>query len=174
MSVPLRSADMPTQQALARALGRLATYGLRRWWILEKARLLLGLDCVRAHLPAESTREEDYADALRSYLDDAVQRMESPQYRTILEVVLGTGESRWNSKNWRKETAKVRRTEAGRRFRPGEHAVSYGTIRQHHEPRAVSALAEIVWADERRARGMPLVDVADENPTLASDPTSDD
>jgi transposase-like protein len=150
--IPPRLEEIPTQKAIAKALGRLSTNALMTWWILEKGRLLMGLDCVRAHLDPSAAEEKDYARALRKYLDSAVERVESPQHRVILEIVLGLGEEQWKAKDWRKQKAKVRRTEAGRKFRPDEGTVTFGTIRQHHEPRALKALAEIVLKDEQQAR----------------------
>lgn len=146
---------MPTERAIEKALGRLATNALVTWWILDSGRILLGLDCVRAYLPADPTDEKAYAIALRKYLEDATERVESRQYRIILEVVLGLGDDRWKAKEWRKRKAKVRREEAGRRFRGSDGIVRPETIRQHHEPRAIQALAAIMWSDERDARGEP-------------------
>src|SRR5580704_4735578 len=153
MTVPPRQQDMPTRRAVENALGRLCTNGLRKWWVLETARVLMGLDCVRAGLRSKtSLNEKDYVDALRTYLGAAIDKVESPQRQIILEVVLGIGEPRWETKEWRKESAKVRRKEAGRRFRNGERVVTAGTIRQHHEPRAIKELATIILADEEHAR----------------------
>jgi hypothetical protein len=152
MAIPSRLDDIPSQKAIAKALGRLCTNALMTWWILEKGRLLMGLDCVRAHLGPSASEEKDYARALRNYLETAVPRVESRQHRIILEIVLGLGNEKWKAKDWRKKKAKARRTEAGRKFRPSEGNVTYGTIRQHHEPRALQALAEIVLEDERLAR----------------------
>jgi hypothetical protein len=112
---------------------------------------LLGLDCVRGYVGADPT-ERDYADALRQYLEDAVQRVESPERRVVLEVVLGLGQDRWKSKAWRHETVEARRREAGRRFRVEEDQVTPGTIRKVHEPHAIQDLAKIMLRDERAAR----------------------
>jgi hypothetical protein len=152
MAVPQRQSEMPTQEAIQGALSRLCTRGLRPFWILEVGRVLLGLDCVRRHVRPGSNDERDYVVALREYLEDAVQRVESPQYRTILEIVLGLGDDRWKTKAWRHEKASVRRREAGLRFRGDDETVEPNTIRQHHEPRAIRQLAEIVWRDENKAR----------------------
>lgn len=125
--------------------------------MLEAGRNLMGLDSVRAHLPDHSTTEEDYAIALRSYLETAVNRVESPQHRSILEIVLGLGDQQWKSREWRNRTALQRREEAGRRFRGSASPVTAGTIRQHHEPRAIADLANIILSDEQRERS-ELVD----------------
>lgn len=159
MSLPPRLSETPSKEAIKKGLSRLCTHALRRYWILEPdGRVLLGLDCVRAHLKEgapehEGAAEEDiYAYALCDYLEDAVQRVESRGYRVILEIVLGLGDEQWKAKQWRHETASVRREEAGRKFRPEEGVVLGDTIRQHHEPRAIHALAKIVWVDETEAR----------------------
>jgi hypothetical protein len=152
MPVPTRLAETPTKEAIQQVLGLLPTQGLKRWWILENGRSLLGLDCVRAYVPKNAT-EEDYADALRSYLETAVERVESPQNRSILEIVLGLGDDRWNSADWRGKSASERRAEAGRLFRGDEGMVKGGTIRQIYEPRAIEELAAVVWHDENEARG---------------------
>jgi hypothetical protein len=157
MSVPPRLAEIPKQETIEKVLGHLCTYALRKYWVVEQGRLLMGLDCVRAHLGAESganASEEDLGAALVSYLEDAVEKIDSRQHRIILEVVLGLGADTWKADNWRDQTATRRRAEAGRSFRgAGARPVTYGTIRQHHEPRAINDLADIIWQDERLARG---------------------
>jgi hypothetical protein len=162
--LPERLAEIPTQEVVEKALSRLCTKALRTYWILEpEGRILLGLDCVREHLKANFSEEKDYAVALRKYLEDPVQRVESPQYRTILEVVLGLGDDEWKTKEWRHEKAKARRTRAGVLFRGSDEddeTVEADTIRQHHEPRAIHALAEIVWTDEMEARSKLPKDTA--------------
>lgn len=157
MSIPARLDDIPNQKAIEKALGRLCTNALLTWWILETGGVLLSLDCVHAHLSANSSSEKDYARALRKYLETAVARVESRRHRIILEVVLGLGDEKWKTKEWRKQKTKTRRAEAGRRFR-GEGTVKQGTIRQHHEPRAIQALSIIVLEDERLARNKPVDD----------------
>ncbi len=114
---------------------------------------MLGLDCVRVRL-VKNAKEEDYADALREYLEGAVQRVESPERRVILEVVLGLGDEKWRAKSWRHKSVEVRREEAGRLFRPEEdETVTAGTIRKVHEPYAIRDLTEVILADEGKARG---------------------
>jgi hypothetical protein len=164
--------DLPADDAVRDALARLSTKALRTYWILEpEGHLLLRLACVQKHLKVDAATavEKDYARALRSYLEDAVQRVASLPYRTILEVVLGVGDPAWQAKSWRRETAKVRRARAGELFREededdeepgadkdaaeaGVDGVAGDTIRQHHEPRAIKALAEVVLQDERQAK----------------------
>jgi hypothetical protein len=81
--------------------------------------------------------------------------VESGPYRKILEIVLGVGDDEWKTKEWRRQKAKARRAKAGQLFRPDEEdgdPVEADTIRQHHEPRALNALAEVVMGDERMAR----------------------
>jgi hypothetical protein len=159
MSVPPRLAEIPKQATIEKVLGHLCTYALRKYWVVEQGRLLMGLDCVRAHLGADKVAaagEEDLGAALVSYLEDAVEKIDSRQHRILLEVVLGLGAEQWQADSWRDQTATRRRAEAGRSFRgDGARPVTYGTIRQHHEPRAIRDLAEIICQDERLARDEP-------------------
>jgi hypothetical protein len=154
MALPPRLDEAPAEEEIAAALARLCTKALRTYWILEpEGRVLLGLDCVRGHLKPNAKQDKDYAVALREYLEDRVQLVESSPYRTILEVVLGLGEPQWTQKSWRHEKAKVRRAKAGQLFRSDDdETVEADTIRQHHERRAIRALAAIVYSDEMTAR----------------------
>jgi hypothetical protein len=152
MSVPPRL-DRPQKDVLEKELQRLCAKALKKHWMLERGRSLMGLDCVRA-LVGSNASEDDYADALREYLEGAVQRVESRERRIILEVVLGVGEDQWKAKSWRRKSADERREEAGHLFRGDEEDdVKAGTIRKVHEPHAISDLAEIIMADELKARG---------------------
>jgi hypothetical protein len=151
MAVPQRLATVENQ-VIEKALRRLCAKALRRHWILENGRDLLGLDCVRAYL-VKNAKEEDYADALREYLEDAIQRVESPERRVVLEVVLGLGKDRWKTRSWRHKSVDARQKEAGRRFRlDEEETVTAGTIRKVHQPQAIRDLAEVICADEHKAR----------------------
>jgi hypothetical protein len=163
MALPIRLNQLPTQEDVERGLARLCTHALRNYWILDPkgGRALLGLDCVRAHLPGDGTAEKEYALALRAYLEVAVPRVESGAYRTILEIVLGVGDEEWSAKEWRRQKAKARRAKAGQLFRPDEEdgdPVEADTIRQHHEPRALKALAAILIEDEHAVRAATATD----------------
>lgn len=47
----------------------------------------MGLDCVRVLVDQNKPQDEQtYADAVRSYLDGAVERLTSPSYRLLLQV----------------------------------------------------------------------------------------
>lgn len=146
-----RVEGMPTQRAIEKALARLVQSGLRKRAIVETAPILIDLQQVRFEARADM-RKPDLAVATREYLGDAIARMESRRQRILLEILLGVGDSRWDNRDWRREPAKVRRREAGRYFRTGERQVTGGTIRQHYEPDAIRALAEILIADELGAR----------------------
>lgn len=151
MGVP-RRLESVENQVIEKALRRLCAKALRRHWILENGRDLLGLDCVRAHL-VEDAEEDDYADALRDYLEGAVQQIESPERRVILEVVLGLGDEKWKAKAWRHKSVDSRQKEAGRLFRlEEEETVTAGTIRKVHQPHAIRDLTEVILADERKTR----------------------
>lgn len=149
--------ETPKRETIKKQLARLATRGLVPFWVIDNCRILLGLACVRDELAPErrdDPTEDELADALRSYLEKAVQEVESRQYRILLEIVLAIDAS------YLETTAKHRRTEAGKRFRPGSRAVTWGNIRQHHEPRAIDALSFVVHRDERAARGEGSGDAA--------------
>jgi hypothetical protein len=153
-----RTDETPRVKTIEKVLGNLCTHALRTFWILEVGRPLLALDCVQARVsPPGSEKERDHAQALRKYLEDAVKRIESPQNRIVLEAVYGVGT--WNDRDWRRKKAAMRRKEAGKRFRGSDGTpVKAGTIRQHHEPKAIRLLAAIIWRDEKMARGEPLAD----------------
>ena len=116
--------------------------------------LLLGLASVHDNLPkgADADDPTAYSDALRRYLKGAVARVDDLSHRIVLEIVLGTGDEKWENRDWRRETAKTRRTRAGELFRPEGVDVSADTIRQIYEGRAIHELAQIVWKDERLIR----------------------
>lgn len=133
---------------LERTLAALCTRGLRNWWILDTARPLFDLQGVRRHLPLDTRDGDGYAVAVREHFEDMLLLVENHHHRVILEVVLGLGDDRWRSKDWRQSTARTRREEAGRLFRGDDGRVTGGTIRQLHEPRAIGELAQIMSAYE--------------------------
>ena len=145
----LRPADSaPSNKAVRKAIERLYTHALREYWIWETARPLLTLRCVWAELPSTSDQpsEEELAQALIAYLKKAIDQVESSQYRKLLTIVLAADDAKL-----REATATVRRQEAGKRFRGANaKAVTGGTIRQHHEGKAASALAAVVIRDEEQ------------------------
>jgi len=147
MAVPPRLEELPKERTIRKQLGTLCTYGLQPFWVIDSCKILLGLDCVRDHHTDGELTEEGLAEALTAYLPQAVERVEKRQHRILLEIVLGLEPDMLG------KTAKERRAEAGQRFRgPGSKAVTFGCIRQHHEPRALDALAAVVYADECAAR----------------------
>jgi hypothetical protein len=154
MAAPPRLKETPSFEEIRAALRRLCTNALRTEWILKKegGLLLLGLDCVRDQV-TEVDDPTAYSQAFRSYLSGAVSEVDDLAHRAVLEIVLGTGDKEWENKEWRRQTAKARRSKAGERFRPEGRIVSADTIRQIYEGRAIHELAQIVWKDERKARG---------------------
>ena len=126
----------------------------RGWWIAEKAHISMGLDCVRSYVaegPKGSSQDEGvYADAVRSYLELAVMRVPSPQYRKLLMVVLGLGDDRWREADWRSKPLQERQEEAGRVFRRPDVAKP-STVRAH-QPKAVEALVKVILDDEAALR----------------------
>jgi hypothetical protein len=143
--------DLPTQEAIEDALRHVVLHGARKSWILESGPALTSLRSVRKKVDVDAS-EKELALAVRAYLEDAVQRVKSSKNRTLLEVILGLGKKQWNAKAWRRELASVRREEAGRRLR-ADAPVAGTTIRAYYEPRAIRALAKVILADERKARG---------------------
>lgn len=114
------------------------------WSVIDDCRELLALRCVqeRAERGARATPEELF-EALAAYLEHAVGKLDKFQHRRLLTIVLAIDES------YRGTTAKHRRTKAGELFRGADsEPVTAGNIRQHHEPKAIAALADIMHDDE--------------------------
>ena len=87
---------------------------------------------------------DDHADqALREVLLEATKRLGQSQYRSLLKIVLGLEEE------YAGLSAAKKRAIAGQKFRGGQRPVSGGTIRQHHEPKALAELAEILFSSEQ-------------------------
>ncbi len=74
-------------------------------------------------------------EALFALIGDGIDAMGRSQDSELLKVVLGV------HSQYRNLPAASRRKIAGETFRGGEAAVGAGTIRQHHEPRALKQLA---------------------------------
>ncbi|HXC46189.1 MAG TPA: hypothetical protein VNU24_06245 [Solirubrobacteraceae bacterium] len=150
MPVPPRLGQLPDPIALKKEL-RLICRQPRGWFIAENAHILMGLDCVRSHVVNGPVQDEEvYADAVRRYLELAVLKVPSPQYRTLLMVVLGLGDDRWRKPEWRSKSLQERQDEAGRHIRKPE-TVKLSTVRAH-QPKAVEALVPIILEDEAVAR----------------------
>lgn len=144
--------EAPNPTDIRAALGKLCTKGVEAYWVIDHAGVLLQLEVVRNGC-GDDPSDEELVDSLIVYLRSAVERVEFRQHRVLLSIVMALEPEYLGSK------AVDRRTEAGRQFRGGSNPVSPGTIRQHHEPNAVDKLAEIVVADENRARApKPLFD----------------
>jgi hypothetical protein len=147
---PRKLKDVPPVGEIQVALQALCTEP-RGWKIRDN--MLMGFVRAQEHMPAKSSRSDDFSDGVRTYLDEAVLRVGQQHHRVILEVVLGLGEEKWRDKDWRQLSAEKRREEAGRLFRGEDGVVKAGTIRQLYEPKAREELAAIIWRDEKRARG---------------------
>jgi len=132
-----------THDQVRRALSSLVTRGAESIWTPEVHPLL--------ELPAVRTRiakigEDRAAEALLEVLSKAIDELEGSQYRVLLTIVLEI------DPEYRGLSAGERRSIAGRRFRGGARPVSAGTIRQHHEPRALDLLTEeLVKSDPHTA-----------------------
>jgi hypothetical protein len=155
------------EQVVREALGRLCTRGVEPWWVREQE-VLLRLTCVSARV--ESSDDLDSrVDALVEILRELVGRIRHLSHGSILWVVLGL-EDRY----LRMGSAEQRRECAGRIFRGGERPVSAGTIRQHHEKRALDRLTAMLVEYERTTslvgfRPQPPASPARLPPTLLDD-----
>ncbi|HKG04619.1 MAG TPA: hypothetical protein VKB03_15710 [Conexibacter sp.] len=137
----------PRVVQVRRALGRLCTRGLLRYWIRSRAGPLLDLRCVQERAtkllnspgsPIDLNDSDGGPEALIEILREQVGGMRRSQVEKeegkLLWIVLGLDPRFADKSAW------VRREAAGREFRGGEATVLAGTIRQLHEPRALDAL----------------------------------
>jgi len=129
----------PSEAEVRDALARLISHGVRSVWLPE-IQPLFELSAVQAKLT--ELGEDREADALREVLRSAVEGMGKSQYRSLLTIVLGL------DPRYEDLQAGAKREIAGREFRGGDRPVSAGTIRQHHEPRALDELARLLVSPE--------------------------
>lgn len=132
--LPLPPGD-PTEKEVRAALSKLVVHGVDAVWLPE-AQALLRLPAVRRKVV--ELGEEHAADALKAVLKAAVEQLGESQYRPLLTIVLGLDAA------YERLPAGEKRAVAGREFRGGTSKVSAGTIRQHHEPRALDQLASLL------------------------------
>jgi len=98
-------------------------------------------------MPAVEARIQEGAepaDALIAVLREAVDSLGQSQYRNLLEIVLGL------NRRTAPMSAGERRHLAGIEFRGGSSPVTAGTIRQHHEPKALDQLAAQLVAQAKQ------------------------
>jgi schlafen family protein len=147
----------PDRQAVRKGLARLAAHGAASVWLPE-SQVLVELPAVQKKLHELGPGAEE--DALVAALRDAVAQLGQSQYRRLLTIVLALDDA------YAGLSARERREIAGREFRGGTRPVSWGTIRQHHEPRALDELTSVlvsemaqgaVTALRQRAEWHPLV-----------------
>lgn len=117
------------------ALTRVVRNGADAVWLPE-IQSLLELPAVQAAISGPPPREP--GDALRAVLKHAAQQLGRSQYRKLLTIVLDL------DREYADLSVQDRRAVAGREFRDGQRPVSAGTIRQHHERRALDQLAEVL------------------------------
>jgi hypothetical protein len=130
--MPVQPLASAREEEIRQALARLVSGGPEAVW-LPQVQPLLELPAVRKRAESE---KEDPAEALRAVLLEAIEELGQSQYRNLLEIVLGLAPGSANL------SAGERRTLAGERFRGGRKPVTAGTIRQHHEVRALAELAQ--------------------------------
>lgn len=136
--------ELSPPEEVRRALSRLVSGGPESIWLPE-VQPLLELPTIKERLEAG----EDAGEALRQVLLDAIEELGQSQYRNLLEIVLGlTPDSESLS-------AGERRALAGERFRGGQRPVTAGTIRQHHERRALTELAKRLLVSSPFAAARP-------------------
>ncbi len=126
------------------ALGRLVKRGVSAAW-QPSMRPLLALPAVRRELGRAA--DADAPEILRKVLVDALGGIADPSYRRLLTIVLGLDET------YDELSVADRRELAGRVFRGGERRVGIGTIRQHHEPRALDELATVLLQGDGGSTG---------------------
>ncbi len=122
----------PSSEQIRAGLARLVARGSDAVWLPE-VQPLLQLPAVRAKL--DELGEEHAAEALRAVLIEAIDGLGKSQYQRLLTIVLGLDPA------YASLSAGEKRRIAGQEFRGGHRQVSAGTIRQHHEPRALNELA---------------------------------
>jgi hypothetical protein len=136
-------AGVPKEKEVRQALSRLVVHGADAVWS-PKAQPLLRLPRVRERI--DELGEDQAAEALRQVLQEAIDNLGQSQYRLLLTIVLGL------SQNYEDLSAGDKRALAGKEFRGGTKPVSAGTIRQHHEPRALDELASLLVSNEGISR----------------------
>lgn len=131
----LTESGMPSEKEVRQALAKLVVHGVDAVWSPD-VQPLLHLPSVQARVAALG--EPSAAEALREVLQEAVADLGQSQYRSLLTIVLGL------IPEYEELSAGDKRALAGRQFRGGRKPVSAGTIRQHHEPRALDQLASLL------------------------------
>src|SRR5215218_6284702 len=140
---------LPSEKEVREALAKLIVLGPDAVWSPEVQPLL--------QLPAVQEKADELgadrpAQALKSVLQAAVDDLGESQYRVLLTIVLGL------EPQYEFLSAGEKRAVAGERFRGGARKVGAGTIRQHHEPRALDELATRLMAPRVGARGVEELD----------------
>lgn len=121
------------------ALSRLLRRGLGATWQPSMPRLL-ALPAVRQRLA--DAPDQDVPDILREVFREVVERIPDDSYRRLLTIVLALEPTHEDL------SLTDRRALAGRVFHDGNRPVGVGTIRQHHEPRALDELATLLLRPE--------------------------
>lgn len=143
----------PARSAIRTALGRLVTEGLETYWIAEVGKDLLALEIVQSRVPSDIDHTDEDAEdraaaaALVEVLTEAVKRVGTRKYRRLLRYVLPLYEE------YVGKTIKERRTAAGQDYKDGKKPIKPGTIRTHHEPKALDVLAKVLVKMEAEHRG---------------------
>lgn len=142
--------DAESIEVIRETLRKLVTDGLVPFNVGDNGGRLLELGVVRAaraeldSADDEASRFQADAKALRSVLEAAVEHEDiGGMHRRLLRDVLPL------SPELLGKSATERRVEAGKHIKLGKAAVTPGTIRNHYEPKALDALARVLWAMEQ-------------------------
>jgi hypothetical protein len=141
-----------TEAEIRKALSRLVTHGAAAEWVPD-AQPLLDLTVTRERVA--ELGEGGAGEALRDVLRDAAASLGSSQYERLLNIVLAL------EPEYEGLAVTERREIAGAEFRGGARPVASGTIRQHHEPRALDQLAAALVARELESHRLALPQIAD-------------
>jgi hypothetical protein len=142
-----RGSVPPSQKTIERALAKVCRHGVEIPWVREAAGVLFDLDCVKERAERDFGGQEDaLSHALIAILEEQVNEMRQTQYGKLLWVVFDF------EGKYPETSATLRRTIAGQEFRDGSRVVTFGTIRQHHEPKAHEQLAARLLGLERSSK----------------------
>jgi hypothetical protein len=118
------------------------------WHVHESAQQLLRLACVRQLAPSDAARDDGHLPtALRRVLREEIDGIDDPpSMHRLLVILLDINGQHAH------ETLEARRRTIGKTFRPGARSITWGTVRKHHEPRALDELTDRLVARELHAR----------------------
>ncbi len=133
----------PKYETLRKNLANLVIEGVVPDRAPEFAGDLLKLEIVRSRVqPHVEDSDAAIGGALVEVLNDAVEQIGSRKDRRVLRFVLPLRSEYVGT------SARERRIAAGENIKDGKKVVKWGTIRAHHEPKALARLAKVLVAME--------------------------